>query len=209
MGKRVICGLQIDRTGSMTGIRMKTIESVDKYIKKLGQEAGETTLIVATFNSYTGLTVTKRGMAKTMGGFSQEEYITEGGTPLFDTMMEMIALLEAEEQILKTAGHEVGVILTVVTDGEENSSTKHSYIDVVEKTKVLRDRGWEIVFLGVDIDAFAAGEQIGISKGSTISLAASDIDNVFEMVAETTVETVCRMANGTYTSGSFFDDSDS
>lgn len=74
------------------------------------------------------------------------------------------------------------VIIVIVTDGLENAS--HEYTHARVKDLVLKQRDefqWEILFLGADsIDAFATAGGYGVSRGQTISFAATStgVNNV-------------------------------
>jgi hypothetical protein len=63
------------------------------------------------------------------------------------------------------------VILVVITDGHENSSReitqKAELVKMVNKQE--EDYGWEIVFLGADIDAWGEGSSMGFSKSRGVS----------------------------------------
>lgn len=62
----------------------------------------------------------------------------------------------------KQDGRQVAVF--IITDGEENSSTKYKLNDVSNTITRLTENGWRFSFAGVGVDAFGMGKQMGIQK---------------------------------------------
>ena len=84
------------------------------------------------------------------------DYNPSGMTALFDSIGKAI------NEKLATPRNR-NVTLLIVTDGEENSSTEYKKKDVVALTKrVKNEYGWNIQFLGANIDAFKEGDGLGI-----------------------------------------------
>ena len=57
------------------------------------------------------------------------------------------------------------VIVLIMTDGQENAS-EFTLSDVKTRIEKYKKEGWEFVFLGADIDAFAGGTRLGVSGNS-------------------------------------------
>ena len=66
------------------------------------------------------------------------------------------------------------VIVVVVTDGMENSSTEWT-VDAVKKViKRQQDEyAWEFIFLGANMDAVAVGQRMGFRSDRTMTYAPS------------------------------------
>jgi hypothetical protein len=93
------------------------------------------------------------------------------------------ALLDAVGATIKETGYQLesmpeherpGKVFVVIgTDGEENSSRECSKTQVKDMITEQRDTyGWEFIFIGADIDAFAEAGGMGVSRGSTMSASA-------------------------------------
>ena len=67
-----------------------------------------------------------------------------GGTPLYD------AAYRTMERIIEDNPERA--IFVVMTDGEENSSTEHNQNEVRKMVSKLKDKKYEVVFLGANFD---------------------------------------------------------
>lgn len=65
------------------------------------------------------------------------------------------------------------VIVVVITDGHENASRHYSQQRIHAMVSHARAHGWEFVFLGANIDAFAIGAEYGFAKEFTYQFAAN------------------------------------
>lgn len=101
------------------------------------------------------------------------ECVPRGGTALFDAVG--TAIVKTGERLKampedQRPGH---VIFVIATDGEENSSLDYQGPEGKERLRKMITHqtdayGWQFVFIGADIDAFAAGGGIGIATASTL-----------------------------------------
>jgi hypothetical protein len=154
----------LDKSGSMGSIRNDTIGGFNTFIQDQQELPGDAVFTLAMFNTQN--TIEKRSvLLENVGELTQETYRPGGGTALLDAVGQTIndvvsrhATLEEDEKPGKT-------ILVVLTDGEENSSKE--FINVNDLGKMIKERedaGWEVIFLGADIDAWADGSEMGFSK---------------------------------------------
>ena len=61
----------------------------------------------------------------------------------------------------------------ITTDGQENSSTQFRYADVKKMIEAAKEKGWEFLYLGANIDAAAEAAKIGISRERAANYEAS------------------------------------
>jgi hypothetical protein len=67
------------------------------------------------------------------------------------------------------------VIAVIATDGEENSSTEWTLDRVRDLVTQQRDvYGWQILFIGANIDAVKVGGSMGINRGQTMTYNSTD-----------------------------------
>lgn len=64
-------------------------------------------------------------------------------------------------------------VLVVVTDGHENASTEYTTRRVKRMIDLVRDNGWEVLFLGAGIDAWSVSDDLGIPRSHSSSYAKS------------------------------------
>jgi hypothetical protein len=80
-----------------------------------------------------------------------------------------MATVKATEEIVAQRRDKPRIIVVFQTDGDENASRKHTIEelrDLIERRKV---EGWQFLFLGADIDAYAVARGFGILEESTIA----------------------------------------
>merc|ERR1719159_379112 len=85
------------------------------------------------------------------------EYHTEGSTALLDAVGKMLVSLE------KNMGNQdVQVLVLIITDGEENSSSEWSKSSVKSLVSSLEEeKGWRFIFSAANQDAFIEGQKYG------------------------------------------------
>ena len=75
-------------------------------------------------------------------------------------------ILETERRV---SGDD-GVIFTVMTDGYENASQEFTAEQVRRLIERLKSAGWKFMFLGADIDAYAASGRLGFAQSDSVSM---------------------------------------
>lgn len=98
---------------------------------------------------------------------SDADLVPRAGTPLIDAVC--IAINIAKQDF----ADQDRVVMTVMTDGAENSSKEFSLAQLRDLIKERSAAGWDFVFLGAEIDAYADARRFGLDVGATMSYAAS------------------------------------
>lgn len=161
----VLAVLVIDESGSMHSLKEDTIGGVNEFIHKQKKLSGKASLLINTFSS--GLrervrTIVEDVPVKDVKPFTQEDYRPSGNTPLLDAFGETIA------QVEKIADGR-RVIITVFTDGYENSSVKYKVEDLKD---LIESKDWQFMFIGAGIDAWGTGIDIGGAYLASNSISA-------------------------------------
>jgi len=101
-------------------------------------------------------------------GLTAAVCFARGDTHLFDALGRAVSSLGARIDALPPAKQPEKVIVVVHTDGAENGSTESTAASVSKLVKEQQEEAsWLFVFAGANIDAFAAGGQVGFVKGAT------------------------------------------
>jgi len=96
-------------------------------------------------------------------------FVPRHGTPLYEAMTMAINRAKAAYK------PDDKIVITVLTDGEENSSgAEFTRQSVSALIKEISAWGWQIVFLGAAFDAYKDGGNLGIGVGKTMSYNAHD-----------------------------------
>lgn len=162
----------LDRTGSMAPIWEATIEGFNGYKNEQARQPGTAHITLTAFDSPThfakpDIRIVFDAPAKDIPDL--ESYATiapRGATPLLDAVG---IVIENTDDWLASHHFSGKVLIVINTDGEENSSTEFSLDAVKARIKQKRDEGWEFVFMGAGIDAFAEAGEFGIPQASTMS----------------------------------------
>jgi Mg-chelatase subunit ChlD len=148
----------VDASGSMKCMGNEPMEAVNGFIEdqKTMSTDPDARLSLYTFNTQT-TTVHKEVKLSEVKEFTQ--YTPGGMTALYECVH--LAITEKVDGDRKK-----NVCLVVITDGAENASSPEYNKDNLKKMikMVERDHGWQVMFLGANIDAFAEGNKMGTSS---------------------------------------------
>jgi hypothetical protein len=98
--------------------------------------------------------------------------VPRGGTALLDAIGFVVTRTGAELADMTEDARPGRVIVVIATDGEENSSHEYKLDTIRDMVTEQREKyGWDFVFIGADIDAFAGSAAMGMSAQSTLPTA--------------------------------------
>ncbi len=166
--------LIIDESGSMGPLREATIDGVNQVLNTIRQaqhdlaESQKHYVTIVTFDSFTGSnvsTLVDNVPIAQVGKFDQ--YSPGGGTPLYDAVGYSLTRLE---QQLKGKDLATAVV-TIVTDGMENSSREYTLDKVRELIARLTAQGWTFSYMGACHNVEATSRSLGI--GNSLEFAHS------------------------------------
>ncbi len=89
-----------------------------------------------------------------------KDYRPNGCTPLYDAVGETLTDLEA---VAETHDDAVASV-TIITDGEENSSRRYSGSDVAKIISRLKEKGWNFNIIGANIDVESLAKDLHIDN---------------------------------------------
>lgn len=167
----------LDESSSMSSCWDQTISGYNEYLKAQKEDAEKTgikTLVsLYKFNGYDVRAIFDRQDVAEVQPLDKNSYSPSGGTNLLDAMggvMMKINLLLADK---KKADRE-SVIITVLTDGEENRSRTFRNDDIKAMVEKAEGKNWGFMFLGANIDAFHAGAAMGFNYNNTMHFSTAN-----------------------------------
>lgn len=183
--------LVIDKSGSMGSSRDDVVGGFNTYVSDLKKEKGiDAKLTLVMFDDNVHKLYAGKAIAQ-VGELCNRTYCPGGSTSLNDAVME--AIEDAETRLNKSkAKNKPQVMVIVFTDGEENASSKFG--GDVGKDKVKQKRaekeqeGWAFIFMGADMDAWAAGGSYGMSAGNTLGLGKQAIGQTMSYLSNRTAK---------------------
>ena len=164
----------LDESGSMSSIREQALNGANETIQAIRAAQQENPddhqmLTFVTFDSGVGRpsvrTIIDTEKIESASDIAPEQYEPYGGTPLFDAMGLSITALK---DLVREGDH---VLVTVITDGFENSSLRYSAEMIKELVESLTTQGWVFTYIGANQDSGQTASRLGIR--STMDFQAS------------------------------------
>jgi hypothetical protein len=161
----------LDRTGSMESIRDDTIGGFNAFLKQQKAEPGKATLTLVQFDTQDPYEVIhKFKPLKDIPDLTRETYVPRASTPLLDAMGRGINDLEDNLENMPEGKRPTGIVIVIVTDGQENSSREFRKDQITKMVKQKQEKaGWQFVFLSADLAAINDAIAVGVRQGSAMA----------------------------------------
>ena len=141
----------LDRSGSMGGSEMDTINGFNAFIEKQAVKKQNIRVTTILFDDKYQVLYSRKPISE-VEALTEKEYYVRGCT----------ALLDSIGKTVNSYKNEVGSTMCIITsDGYENASREY---DRDQIRRIIESCGWEFVFIGADIDSYAEASRIGIRK---------------------------------------------
>ncbi len=170
MKKRVFNLIVLDESGSMCSIERQAIDGVNETVQTI-RHAGkehpdqEHYVSLVSFNSGRISTIYDRVEAGKVEELDSNQYCPACATPLYDALGNAITKLRGSVADNDT------VLVTVITDGYENSSTEYNAASIKKLVESLKTKGWTFTYIGANQDAKAVADSMSI--GNAMNFEAS------------------------------------
>lgn len=176
--------LLIDQSGSMARNWNETLGAVNGYVNGLASAKGlkQAKINVASFDSAGRLNfveLRRNVKIKEWIDITNKDAEPRGMTPLFD------AIGRLNQWITDDAPKSATV--AIITDGHENSSREIKKEDAKAMLDKLREKKFDIVFLGADFDAFGQAASVGTAAEQTLVMAEGSYAAGTKALAKRTV----------------------
>lgn len=156
----------LDESGSMTSIYKQALDGINETIsgiRKNQENYPEQShfVSVVTFEGEGMNGVKTRRDCEPAGNvtaFTEKDYQPGGCTPLYDAMGKAITTLNAK------VDKGDGVLVTIITDGMENSSCEYSGKAIKELVARQREKGWTFAYIGANQDAVEVARELNIQN---------------------------------------------
>ena len=175
--KKTLTAILLDETGSMESIKAQTLDGLNEYLQGLRDE-DDVRVSLTTFNSNETRQRYAAKRARKAPRLTEADYRPNHMTPLVDAAMALIASTEVEAREL---GKKTRVVVVIQTDGQENCSREHTSADLAAKIREREAAGWQFLFLGAGVDAFAVAQHAGINlhAGAILTYGGAASANVY------------------------------
>ena len=157
----------LDESGSMHSIYEQALTGANETIQTIrkGQQENQEITQMLTFVTFDSGSHEREEVRAIIGcepisevkDITRDMYCPGGSTPLYDAMGLSISALKA---VVKDNDK---VLVTVVTDGYENSSHIYSASMIRELVDGLRTKGWVFTYIGANQDSVEVAGKLGIT----------------------------------------------
>lgn len=162
----------IDKSGSMAGLESDTVGGYNSLLKSNREGEGEALVSTVLFDNDARV-LHDRVPIEQVRPLSERDYVPGGCTALLDAVGGAIRYHGRVQKILPESLRPERTLVCIATDGYENASKKYTYPQVKHMIDAARERGWEFLFLGANIDAAAEAGKLGIDEECAVAFAAS------------------------------------
>jgi len=168
--RQALIAVLLDRSGSMESIKADTEGGFNAFIAEQRKQPGEVEVTLAQFDTEYEVVYANRPV----NDVPRLDLQPRGGTALYDSLGRVITDVGAALAATPEDERPGKVIVVVLTDGHENSSTEwtHDAVSAVIRRQE-RDYSWDFVFLGANMDAVAIGQHLGFAPDRSLTYAAT------------------------------------
>ena len=181
MAKKVFNLLVVDESGSMSCIRRQALtgmnETLETVIQMQKQHPDfEQRVTLLTFDSQHCKFHYDNTPASQVHQLSEKDYQPCASTPLYDAIGRGIAKVHA------VCGEEDSVLVTIITDGWENSSMEYNLPMIQNLIEKLKKQGWKFTFIGTDnLDVEGMAHSMGILDSLAFTQDEEGTKKMFSM----------------------------
>ena len=161
MNQKIYNLIVLDASGSMYSIRNEAIAGVVETVQTIRtaqkDNANQEHLFsLVVFNGRSIATVYDRMPIDKVPNLDANDYQPTDNTPLYDAMGNAITNLQ------RYINDDDNVLVTVITDGYENSSVEWNHQRVFQLVEDLKNKNWLFTYIGANQDALKVAKGMGI-----------------------------------------------
>jgi len=171
----------LDESGSMNSIKNSIIQGFNEIVqtvkgieKQYPEQEHLITLI--TFNGLGQKVLHFIDPVNKLEEIDASRYKPDASTPLYDAMGFSFAKLRQALENVK----EYNVLVTIMTDGEENASKEYTGVAIKNLIEELKLNRWTFTYIGTDHDVEKFATSISITNTMKFEKNAKDIAAMFE-----------------------------
>jgi uncharacterized protein YegL len=207
--KKTIYHFVVDQSGSMAGSEGATIEGFNaqlKTLKALKKEHPEHEYVVSvTYFEDEVMDLVNFAPIEEVVLLSRENYKPGGLTALLDAIGKSIERIQ-DRYAAELNADQATVVMIILTDGGENASKFYTHPLISSRIKTLDETGkWTFSFLGADLDAVRASDQLNIRRENIISFNKSNYADMMDQVSASICSYERMKSTGNY-KNDLFDD---
>ena len=163
MKTRIFNLIIMDESGSMQSIKQAAINGMNETVQSIRDaqnkhEDQEHIVTLVSFNSSDIKTIYDCVPAAEVKELTDNDYNPSCCTPLYDAMGHALNGLRPK------VGSEDKVLVTIITDGEENSSSEYNGKAIKALVEELKGKGWVFAYIGANQDVEKVAATISVTN---------------------------------------------
>jgi Mg-chelatase subunit ChlD len=171
----------LDESGSMESIKttiIKGFNEIVQTVKGIQKEFPEQEHFISlvTFNGIGQKILHFIDPVSKLELIDSARYRPDASTPLFDAMGNSFAKLR---QVLENQEN-YNVLVTILTDGEENASVEYTGAAIKTLIEELKSKRWTFTYIGTDHDVVKFATSLSITNTLTFKKNNKDMEKMFE-----------------------------
>ena len=177
----------LDESGSMSGMEADTIGGFNSMIQKQRRAEGTAYVSTVAFANESRV-IHDRVRLDQVEPLTRQDYTPGGCTALLDALGGAIHHIGNVHKYARAEDVPEHSIVVITTDGMENASRRYTRAEVRHMVERQKARyGWEFLFLGANMDAIAAAEDIGIRRDRAVKYVqdSADMELNYRVVGDT------------------------
>ncbi len=165
----------LDRSGSMSGLEADTIGGFNSMMEKQKKTGKKAIVSTVLFDDECEV-IHDRVPIEKIGKMTYEQYFVRGCTALLDAVGGAIHHIRNVHKYASEEDRPEKTIFVITTDGMENASRNYSRERIARMIKKQQNKyGWEFIFIGANIDAYAEAQKYGICKDRAVNYVCDEI----------------------------------
>ena len=175
--------LILDESGSMEVVRDTTVRGFNELVQTiqgLARELPDKKQVV-TLTTFNGMGINDKLFmqeAAALQPLTLADYQPQSLTPLHDAIGESVSKLR---NVLATTGAtNYQVLVTVLTDGEENASKEFTRPVIHQLIEQLKEQGWTFTYIGANHDVDKAADGLAFDNKLAFTQNAEEMGVMFE-----------------------------
>jgi hypothetical protein len=170
----------LDESGSMSSIKKATISGFNEVVQTIkGIEKKfleqEHFISLVSFNGLGIKTLLDKQPAASLSLIDEKTYQPDSMTPLYDAIALSVLRLKVDVSGIKN----VNVLVTILTDGEENASKEFSHSQVNGIISEMKKLGWTFTYIGANHDVEKVAHSISITNTMVFEANEQDMHLLF------------------------------
>jgi Mg-chelatase subunit ChlD len=195
----------LDESGSMNSIKKTIINGFNELInsiKNIEEEFLEQEHFISliSFNSKKNNVIHFTEPISKIITINDNNYNPESYTPLFDAMG--LSILKLKHYLKDKDNY--SVLVTILTDGEENASKEFSLIEIKRIIEELKTENWTFTYIGTDHDIDKTAKDLSITNSMFFENNDAGIKKMFEIETTSRIKYSLSIRNGKKINNDFY-----